>query len=315
MNPSTTARTFATSLFLLSALAAQNLVANPGFESGNGGFSSDYGYSAGSNCCEGQYTVRNNGNTFNGAFVNPPPASPGSSNMMVINGSTVPNERVWYVSVAVTTGTLYRFELAGCTAVQGGPGILQWQVDGSLIGTPLPLPAPTGIWQVNGATWVATQTGTVEVAIRNLNTNAFPNDFYIDDIFIGACSACWDNYGSGFPGSAGIPNLVPSAPPVIGTSIDFVMTSVRSVPALGVLVLGTAVANATTPFGGTLLATPNVLITHVVPAAPASGTEPFMIPNNGGLVGFELFAQFAHLDPTASAGFAFSRGLRLRLGN
>lgn len=315
MNSATTARTFATSLFLLSALTAQNLVANPGFESGNSGFLSDYGYSSGGNCCEGQYTVRSNGSTFNGAFVNPPPASPGSSQMMVINGSTTPNQRVWYASIAVTAGTLYRFELAGCTAVQGGPAILQWQVDSSVIGTPLPLPAPTGIWQVNGATWVATLTATVEVAIRNLNTNAFPNDFYIDDIFIGACSACWGNYGNGFPGSSGIPNLVPSAPPVIGTSIDFVMTSVRSVAELGVLVLGTAATSTATPFGGTLLAAPDVLSTHIVPAAPAFATQPFVIPYSGGLVGYEVFAQFAHLDPTAAAGFAFSRGLRLRIGN
>jgi len=316
MNLYTRALTSSAILLLLTVLLpAQNLVPNPGFEAGNSGFLSDYSYSSGGNCCEGQYTVRSTPNTFNGAFVIPPPASPGSSQFMIVNGSTVPNERVWYMSVPVTAGTVYRFELAGCTAVQGGPAILQWQVSGSLIGTPLPLPQPTGVWQINGATWTAPTTATVEVAIRNLNTNSFPNDFYIDDVFIGACSACWDNYGSGFPGSAGIPNLVPSAAPVIGTSIDLLMTSVRPVQELGVLVLGTAATSVPTPFGGTLLATPDVLLTQIVPPAPTAVAYPLVIPNNALLAGFQVFSQFAHFDVTAASGFAFSRGLRLRLGN
>lgn len=78
------------SVLAAAPAAAQNLFANPGFEAGNTGFGSDYSYSAAGNCCEGQYTVRATPNTFNGAFVPPPPVSPGSSQMMVINGSTTP---------------------------------------------------------------------------------------------------------------------------------------------------------------------------------------------------------------------------------
>ena len=121
--------------------SGQNLVVNGNFEQGNVGFQSDYSFSSGGNCCEGQYTVRGNGSTFNGAFVNPPPSSPGSVQMMVVNGSTVSNQRIWYQTIAVTPGVTYAFTLRGCTAVAGGPAVLQWQVNGSLIGNPTSLPS------------------------------------------------------------------------------------------------------------------------------------------------------------------------------
>jgi hypothetical protein len=177
---------------------AQNLIFNPGFEQGNTGFASDYSFSSGGNCCEGQYTVRGNGNTFNGAFVNPPPSSPGSTLMMVVNGSTVPNVRVWRQTVAVTPGTRYRLLLRGCTAVEGGPAILQWQVDGTLIGTPVSLPSVTRQWVDVPASWTAPAgTGSIDLAVRNLNTATFPNDFYVDDLaMIPSCAADVDD-GSG----------------------------------------------------------------------------------------------------------------------
>ncbi len=299
---------------VVTALPAQNLAPNPGFESGNVGFSSDYGYSAGANCCEGQYTVRANGSSFNGAFVNPPPASAGSSQFMVVNGSTVPNQRVWFASVPVVAGVTYRFELAGCTAVAGGPAILQWQVGGQLVGAPLPLPHLTGIWQTSGATWVAGATGSVEVAIRNLNTSAFPNDFYIDDLYIGPCQSCWRNYGAGLPGAQGIPNLVPSSPPQLGTTIDLRATTVRSTQEFGVVALGLAAATLPTPVGGTLLVDPLATVALFVPPTPAATLVPIALPNDPTFTGISIYGQFAHTDPTAVAGFAFSRGLELTVG-
>jgi len=162
---------------------AQNLIVNPGFESGNTGFSSDYSFSGGGNCCEGQYTVRGNGNTFNGAFVNPPASVPGSVLFMVINGSTAPNLRIWYQTVGVTPGQEYELSLLGCTAVAGGPAILQFQVDGALIGSSRTLPTVTREWVSLTARWTAPAGVTsIQLAVRNLNTATFPNDFYIDGV-------------------------------------------------------------------------------------------------------------------------------------
>ena len=168
-------------LLCSAAASGQNLIVNGGFESGNTGFISDYGYSAGGNCCEGQYTVRQTPSTFNGSFVNPPPVSPGSVQMMVVNGSLTPNLRVWSQSVAVSPGHTYRLSFWGCTAVAGGPAILRLKVNGGQIGAPLTLPEQTRIWVPFETTWVA-DSDHATLVIDDLNTSRFPNDFYIDDI-------------------------------------------------------------------------------------------------------------------------------------
>lgn len=178
---------------------AQNLIPNPGFESGNVGFASDYSYSSGGNCCEGQYTIRSNGNSFNGAFVNPPPSSPGSVQMMVVNGSTVPNQRIWYAQISITPGATYDLQLRGCTAVAGGPAILQWQVNGVLVGSSVTLPAVTRQWADLSTRWTAPgDISSVALSVRNLNTATFPNDFYIDDlsmILVPLCPADFNQDG------------------------------------------------------------------------------------------------------------------------
>lgn len=199
---------------MLGARAAngQNLIANPGFEAGATGFASDYTYSAGGNCCEGEYTVRNVGNTFNASFVNPPAASPGSVQMMVINGSTVPNLRIWYQTLTVTPGTRYRLALRGCTAVAGGPAVLQWQINGLLIGSSVTLPSVTRQWVDVGAIWTApAEVSTIALAVRDLNTATFPNDFYLDDLSMTPdCVADFDD-GSGTgtrDGGVGVEDLL-----------------------------------------------------------------------------------------------------------
>jgi hypothetical protein len=160
-----------------------NVIVNGDFESGNVGFASDYDFTDGANCCEGEYTVRDNGSTFNPAFVNPLPATQGSVLMMVINGSTVPNQRIWYTTVAVTPGGRYELRLMAATAVSGGPAVLQWAVGGQLIGASQVLPMTPGLWVEVTAQWdVPDDMSFVEVAVFDLNTSTFPNDFYLDNL-------------------------------------------------------------------------------------------------------------------------------------
>jgi hypothetical protein len=189
---------FVSVLTLSTRVLAQNLIVNGGFEAGNTGFVSDYSFSAGGNCCEGQYTVRGNGNTFNGSFVNPPPSTPGSVLMMVCNGSTSPGLRVWFAAVAVSPGQTYRLNARGCTAVAGGPAVLHWKVDGVFIGASTTLPEVTREWVDVPAEWTAPPgTTSILLAVENRNTGRFPNDFYMDDLVMEVvCRA--DFNGDGF---------------------------------------------------------------------------------------------------------------------
>ena len=184
--------------YLPASSYGQNLIVNGTFEAGNSGFISDYSFSSGSNCCEGQYTVGQLPNTFNGSFVNPPPASPGSVRMMIVNGALTPNLRVWSQTVSVVPGRTYSISLQACTAVVGGPAILAFRVNSAPIGAPLTLEDRTSVWSSLESTWTA-DSASATLVIADLNISRFPNDFYIDNIsmeeVIAPCAADFNRDG------------------------------------------------------------------------------------------------------------------------
>lgn len=129
------------------------------------------------------------------------------------------------------------------------------------------------------------------------------------------CIASASNYGAGLAGTAGVPGLAASAPPVLGTSFDVLMGNAAPAPAPALLALGWSPADAPTPWGGALLVDFVVTEGFVLPLAPAVGTRALAIPAGPTFCGLVLYAQLAHLDPGAVLGVAFSRGLALALGN
>ena len=68
-----------------------------------------------------------------------------------------------------------------------------------------------------------------------------------------------------------------------------------------------------TDFGGTLLVKPLLIVPVNVPAA---GFEfPYQVPTDPAFCGVSFFHQLIVVDPDASDGLSFSRGLRVRIGN
>lgn len=129
------------------------------------------------------------------------------------------------------------------------------------------------------------------------------------------CLPSWDNYGSGYPGSMGVPTLSAGALPVLGTTIEIHMGSVGTAPAFGLLAWGWAPANEPSGFGGTILVRTEFVEGVVAPAGPSTGTTQLRIPLDPRLCGRRVYGQFAHLDTDASHGFAFSPGMYLHCGN
>lgn len=127
--------------------------------------------------------------------------------------------------------------------------------------------------------------------------------------------ASFSNYGSGFPGTLGVPGLTASALPVLGTSLDLRMTSAASVPQIGLLALGLQPEAVPTPLGGWLLV--NIVVTEgvLVPVAPAVALSPLQVPANAAIAGTVVYAQFVHFDAGAAVGLAFSPGLALAIGD
>ncbi|MCI0589825.1 MAG: hypothetical protein L0323_23675 [Planctomycetes bacterium] len=126
------------------------------------------------------------------------------------------------------------------------------------------------------------------------------------------CPAEWESYGSGWPGTAGVPAMTCSAPPVLGTSIGVSISNSRGAPTTAILVVGSAETSVPTPYGGTLLVAPGAMV--VLPLPLAGLTLPLSVPLDPALCGATLHGQAVEFDPGASAGFSFTPGCRLRMG-
>ncbi|MEW6742160.1 MAG: calcium-binding protein [Planctomycetota bacterium] len=123
----------------------------------------------------------------------------------------------------------------------------------------------------------------------------------------------WSNYGDGWPGTYGVPIFVSSAPPELCSSIALVLGNSRGAPTLALLVVGAIESSLATPWGGTLLVVPRWL---TVLALPESGmVERIRVPCGRYLCAVPLRMQVLEIDPRASAGVSFTRGLELVFGN
>jgi gliding motility-associated-like protein len=170
-------------------LLGSNLVTNGDFSAGNTGFSSGYtvgmGGTWGPVSNPGTYYITNNANTAHSNFTSFS-GHGGSGNMMVCNGSSVPNTSVWCTSIAVTPNTNYNFSAWAATCVSGTAAELadlQFSINSSPIGGQFSPSMTPGVWSQFNATWNSGANTTANICIVNQNTTASGNDFALDDIF------------------------------------------------------------------------------------------------------------------------------------
>ncbi|MEW6742745.1 MAG: hypothetical protein AB1486_08295 [Planctomycetota bacterium] len=129
-----------------------------------------------------------------------------------------------------------------------------------------------------------------------------------------AVRAAWSNYGQGWPGTGGIPDLTVNARPVLGSTVTLLIdNSYAPNPTTAMLFLGLAAASIDTPLGGTLLVTPGWIVTLAMPGS-SSLSLPGTIPLDPALSGLHVFLQVLENDPGASNGVSFTPGLDLLLG-
>jgi hypothetical protein len=126
-------------------------------------------------------------------------------------------------------------------------------------------------------------------------------------------SASWSNYGSGFPGTLGVPGLTAEEDPILGTTVTLDLGNSLGATTTAMLMTGVQQAVIPTAKGGDLLLVP---LLFVPLALPATGTTlSGNIPNDPSLCGVSAFAQALELDAGAAHGLSFTAGLQLTLGN
>ncbi len=125
--------------------------------------------------------------------------------------------------------------------------------------------------------------------------------------------ASWSNYGAGHPGTNGIPSLLSSGNPVLGTTPNLLLGSSVNAATIGAVFFGVMQANVVTPWGGTALVLPLTSLGLIVP--PSGAQIAFPLPMNSAFCGLQVFMQGVVIDAGASQAIAFTPGLAYVLGD
>ena len=178
--------TSANYLLTVQAVTPYNLITNGDFSLGDTVFNSDYIYGTGGSfgllSLEAQYAIATNPSSTHINFASFGDHTTGTGNMMVVNGASLANVNIWCQTINVNPNTFYDFSAWGATCVSSNPAILQFSINGTLIGTPLALPLATGVWTQFHATWFSGPNTTITICITDQATAVSGNDFAIDDI-------------------------------------------------------------------------------------------------------------------------------------
>ncbi|XZF13913.1 PKD domain-containing protein [Chitinophagaceae bacterium MMS25-I14] len=169
-------------------LTANNYVVNGDFSSGNTGFTTSYTLGTGGTwgllSNEGTYGVSSNPNLLHSNFSSFYDHTLGTSSgsMLVVNGASAANTSIWCQTITVTPNTDYDFSCWGASTTSSSPAILQFSINGNLLGTPLSLPSTTSQWVQFHALWNSGSNTSITICIVDQQTAASGNDFAIDDI-------------------------------------------------------------------------------------------------------------------------------------
>ncbi len=172
-----------TKYYFTAKTTGANLIVNGNFESGNTGFTSAYTFMV-SGVPAGVYFVGTNPNAWNpGAPTGCGDHTSGSGNMMLINGATVAGVNVWSSeTMTVTPNTNYAFSIWIQSVSPLAPAILQFSINGTVLGNTVNASAATCSWQQFYTTWNSGNNTSASVSLVNNNTALSGNDFALDDI-------------------------------------------------------------------------------------------------------------------------------------
>jgi gliding motility-associated-like protein len=179
----------------------RSLIYNGDFETGDVGFESQYTSfpfppnPSNPSLAQRSYSIVNNAQQFEPVFQPCVDHSSGSGKMMVIDGSTAPNIKIWSQKVAVTPNTSYNIQYWLQSVVANSPAQIELQVNGTPVtgnaaSSTTTAPPTTCSWIPVTYTWNSGANTTAEVTLINRNISSSGNDFAIDDISMTHSVSC-----------------------------------------------------------------------------------------------------------------------------
>ncbi len=178
---------------IIKLQTSMNLIQNGDFSEGNQDFTSDYRDS--SNVVrEGYYAITTTPRAAHFAFRTCTDHSSGTGNMMVVNGSHFPNQKVWQQQITVRPHTEYAFSAYVNAGISSGDNaILQFSINGQLLSGATTFNNIRCTWQQFYAIWNSDTATTATIAVVNQNTQFVGNDFALDDILFQSFTTATDS--------------------------------------------------------------------------------------------------------------------------
>lgn len=143
---------------------------------------------------EGMYYICSNGNCllndWSACFDHTTGSSLGS--LMLVNGATVANVKLWCQQISVHAQTYYQFSAWATTVYPNNPPLLQFSINNELLDVPLQASSILCQWTSFQSSWYSGINTSAEICIVNQNIQSGGNDFAIDDISFKEIIYCID---------------------------------------------------------------------------------------------------------------------------
>ena len=176
-----------------SSTASQQLIYNGDFSLGDKGFYTDYKYyAANSSGLQRAYGIVSNASTWFNGFSGCTGYG-GIGNMIVFDGSTVNNDKVWCQKVPVKPGQTYTFSYYVQSLVANNPANLEVQINGIRLTSatnPQSASSTLCLWEPRTYTWSSGANTIADICIYNRVTTSAGNDFALDDILFTTTLNC-----------------------------------------------------------------------------------------------------------------------------
>ncbi|WP_161889272.1 OmpA family protein [Pontibacter russatus] len=160
----------------------KNLIKNGDFEESEANFKTDYiQHTVGE---AGRFAILSNPKSLYLHFV-----GKSDGKFMAVDGSTGANKIVWQQEIEVKENTVYFFSTWVSNLLKLNPAVLQFSINGKLIGKPFHTPAEQGVWKQFFVNWDSgdNKKATITIVSQNLDSNG--NDFGLDRIKFYECVA------------------------------------------------------------------------------------------------------------------------------
>jgi outer membrane protein OmpA-like peptidoglycan-associated protein len=160
----------------------RNLIRNGDFEEDEAHFTTEYRRDSVADA--GRYLVVRDANVFCRCFT-----GTGDGKFLAVDGASGPNKIVWQQEVDVKENTTYFFSAWVSNLYTIKPAVLQFSINGRLLGQPFRCSPQRNVWEQFFVNWHSGRNTRIAITVVSQNPDSNGNDFGLDRVRFYECTA------------------------------------------------------------------------------------------------------------------------------